>query len=110
MSPVLTSAAPSSARTTAWEPFRALLQTQRDDCVLQRELALAETVASHPDLVAVTRAADLLDRIDAIDAALQRIATGTYGMCESCGHAIPRERLEFRPSAVSCVGCAQPTR
>jgi DnaK suppressor protein len=111
MSAALTSAPiSSSVPATAWAPFRALLRTQRDDCFRQRELALAETVASHPDQVAVTRAAVLLGRIDEIDAALDRIAAGTYGRCVSCGDPIPPERLEVRPHAVSCVGCSRPTR
>jgi DnaK suppressor protein len=110
MSAALTAPTSPSAPATAWEPFRALLQTQRDDCLRQRELALAETVASHPDQVAVTRAAALLARIDEIDAALDRIAAGTYGRCLSCGAAIPPERLEFRPHAGTCVSCPQPTR
>jgi DnaK suppressor protein len=111
MSAVLTtSSAPSTAPATAWEPFRALLLAQREDCLRERELALAETVASHPDVVAVTRAATLRDRIDEIDAALESIGAGTYGTCVSCGAAIPLERLEFRPYAVGCVGCPQSAR
>jgi DnaK suppressor protein len=109
MSTVIT---PGAATTTeeTWEPFRVLLQSRREDCLRQREVAVAETVASHPDLVAVTRAAILLGRIDEIDAALDRIAAGTYGTCVHCGAAIPTERLEFRPYAVSCVACPQSTR
>lgn len=104
--------APTSSPTTAraWESFRILLQTKRQDCLRQRELALAETVASHPDPVAVTRAATLLGRVDEIDAALDRIAAGTYGTCVHCGAAIPTERLEFRPHADSCVACPRPAR
>jgi len=111
MSAVLISApAPSAAPAERWEPLRALLLQQRDEVLAQRALALAETVASHPDLVAVTRAATLRDRVDEIDAALHRMVAGTYGTCASCGAAIPVERLEFRPYAVSCVGCQQPAR
>jgi DnaK suppressor protein len=107
----MTTVLPSTpASTTAWEPFRALLRTQREDCLRQRELALAEGVASHPDPVAVTRAGLLWARVEAIDAALARIEDGSYGTCASCGAAIPRERLEFRPHAVGCVGCARSTR
>jgi DnaK suppressor protein len=107
----MTTVLPSTpASTTAWEPFRALLRTQREDCARQHELALAEGVASHPDPVAVTRAGVLSARLEAIDAALARIEDGSYGTCASCGEAIPQERLEFRPYAVGCVGCAQPSR
>jgi DnaK suppressor protein len=108
--PPATAPAPATAPTKDWKLFRALLLKQRAECLRQRELALAETVASHPDPVAVTRTATLRDRIDEIDAALDRIVAGTYGTCAHCGAAVPDERLEFRPYAVSCVGCPQPTR
>ena len=41
-----------------------------------------------------------------IDAVVARIDSGRYGICESCGHDIPPERLEARPSSVRCVSCA----
>ncbi len=41
-----------------------------------------------------------------IDAALERLAGGTFGLCESCGTQIPVERLEARPVARLCVPCA----
>jgi hypothetical protein len=101
VSPATTAPAPD------WAPFRALLETQRADCVDQRELALAETVTSVPDPVALSRAATLLRTIEEIDAALSRLDTGAYGRCVHCGSAIPLERLEFRPFAAACVSCQQ---
>ena len=41
-----------------------------------------------------------------IDAALVRVADGTYGVCTVCGRPIPEERLAVRPAATTCVGCA----
>ena len=41
-----------------------------------------------------------------IEAAERRLADGTYGICERCGEAIPEARLEARPMARTCVGCA----
>lgn len=41
-----------------------------------------------------------------IDAALERWAAGSYGICERCGTPIPVERLEVRPFATHCVPCA----
>lgn len=38
-----------------------------------------------------------------IDAALDRLAEGTYGKCVVCGRKIPEERLEARPTARTCV-------
>ena len=100
----------ATAQTTNWAPFRVLLETQRANCVRQRELALAETVTSVPDPVALSRAATLLRTIEEIDAAVERIDTGTYGRCVHCGSAIPAERLEFRPFAAGCVSCQQKAR
>lgn len=44
--------------------------------------------------------------LDEVDAAAARIADGTYGLCEKCGQPIPAERLEARPIARTCIGCA----
>jgi DnaK suppressor protein len=41
-----------------------------------------------------------------IDAAVMRLAAGTYGVCERCGEPIASERLEARPVARTCIGCA----
>jgi RNA polymerase-binding transcription factor DksA len=97
----------ATAPSTSWDSFLTLLQDQRADCVRQRELALAESVSSMPDAVVVSRAASLLRTIEEIDAALERIAAGTYGVCASCGASIPAERLEFRPRSATCVACPQ---
>ena len=40
-----------------------------------------------------------------VDAALERIESGTYGICQDCGVAIPVERLEAMPAAAYCVNC-----
>ena len=40
-----------------------------------------------------------------VEKALQRVADGSYGVCESCGEPIPQERLEARPHADMCVAC-----
>lgn len=47
-----------------------------------------------------------LDLLSKVDRALQRIETGTYGICESCGNAIPVERLDVLPYSTLCVECA----
>ena len=38
-----------------------------------------------------------------IDAALAKVAAGTYGLCEVCGEPIPDGRLEARPTARTCL-------
>jgi RNA polymerase-binding transcription factor DksA len=43
-------------------------------------------------------------------AALDRIASGKYGRCESCNGAIGRQRLLALPAARYCIGCASSSR
>ncbi|MEV7395766.1 TraR/DksA C4-type zinc finger protein [Aeromicrobium sp. NPDC092404] len=45
-------------------------------------------------------------RLAEIDAARARLDDGTYGRCETCGRPIADGRLEARPVARTCVGCA----
>ena len=86
--------------------FRTLLETQRADCVRQRDEVLAECAQSVPDPVALSRSAILQRTLADIDAALTRIDAGTYGRCVHCGAAIPEERLELRPFTGDCGSCA----
>lgn len=52
------------------------------------EMETALNIASHES-----------DQLKEIDAALERIQKGTYGVCEGSGQEIPRKRLEVFPSA-----------
>ncbi|QIG40854.1 molecular chaperone DnaK [Microbacterium sp. 4R-513] len=47
-----------------------------------------------------------LAELGEVDAALARVADGTYGVCVDCGRRIPVERLRVRPTATRCVDCA----
>ena len=47
-----------------------------------------------------------LQEIRMIEAALDRIKQGTYGICAACGEAIPEERLDAVPQATTCRDCA----
>lgn len=47
-----------------------------------------------------------LDLLRKAERALEQIDAGTYGTCESCGNAIPVERLEVLPYSTLCVECA----
>ena len=44
--------------------------------------------------------------LKAIDAALSRIAAGTYGTCVKCGEPIAAERLKAVPHTPFCQDCA----
>ena len=43
--------------------------------------------------------------IGKIKEALERIDTGTYGFCESCGEEISEARLKARPVTTLCIEC-----
>jgi DnaK suppressor protein len=47
--------------------------------------------------------------LEELDRAQSRLANGTYGTCEHCGAAIPRERLAALPTARTCVQCRSTT-
>lgn len=47
-----------------------------------------------------------LRQLAELDAADRRLEQGDYGRCERCGRPIPEGRLEARPTARTCVGCA----
>jgi RNA polymerase-binding transcription factor len=42
-----------------------------------------------------------------IEAALLRLADGSYGLCVSCAEAIEPRRLDRTPAAARCLGCQQ---
>jgi RNA polymerase-binding transcription factor DksA len=46
------------------------------------------------------------DEVHQIRQALNRIEHGKYGVCGTCGKAIPNERLELLPWTTSCVDCS----
>jgi RNA polymerase-binding protein DksA len=47
----------------------------------------------------------LVDDMQQVERALERLAAGTYGLCDDCGQPIPPKRLEARPTATLCVSC-----
>lgn len=51
-------------------------------------------------------AGELNDALAEVEAALQRLAGGTYGQCERCGQPIAPARLEAKPAARLCINCA----
>lgn len=70
------------------------LTGQRDvDSILEREMAEGA-------------AARAQDAVVAIDDALAKMTTGTYGLCETCRSPIPLERLEAISGVRSCVACS----
>lgn len=48
-----------------------------------------------------------LDLLSKVQWALAKVDEGTYGICESCGKAIPMARLDALPYVTLCVDCAR---
>lgn len=51
----------------------------------------------------VSIAASVEARVEEVDAALDRLEAGTYGMCLVCEQPIDVRRLDARPEAAYCV-------
>ncbi len=118
----------SLAKTTLGK-FKSQLESERtrlsdliDDHELEREKArLTETSADRsPDPGSAEAGSmkfeyekelsiekNLQDLLHKVEHALVRVERGTYGVCESCGEAIPVARLEVLPYATFCVSCAK---
>lgn len=45
--------------------------------------------------------------LDDINQALQRLESGSYGLCTTCGEPITDARLEALPATAQCVNCAR---
>jgi DnaK suppressor protein len=100
--------------------FRVLLGEARQQLlrtVVLTDGELASLSAREPGTLVEDSArgtmADLLARLegrerhelDEIQAAQARLETGSFGVCEDCGGAIPLPRLRAVPWARHCLGC-----
>jgi RNA polymerase-binding transcription factor DksA len=99
---------------------QAALRTAIEDMRVARSLTVADDEHDpEGSTVSLDQARDaaLLERTERswseLVAAQNRLAAGTYGVCERCGCEIPTDRLLARPEARCCVPCvrrAQPGR
>ena len=53
----------------------------------------------------VTISDDLQDILTQVNAAIERMDAGTYGICGNCGKRIAAERLEAFPYVALCIEC-----
>lgn len=120
---------PRQLAQSTLDKFRAVLEEEQarlkallEEHELEREQArLAETAAERsPDPTSAEGGsmafeyekelsvdANTEDLLRKAGNALQRLDQGEYGICESCGVAIPIARLEVLPYTTLCVECAQ---
>lgn len=104
--------------------FKALLQSQREQLlgVLRAKIAASgeglglENQSKLTDDDAAADAAAEMDvamviresrELQDIDAALARIADGSYGSCADCGGEIAHARLKAYPMATRCLPCQE---
>ena len=100
--------------TQAYE--KRLLQMREDIIHLVRENQDNETeneVGDEADAATKSSERELLfelsdnerQSLDAVEAALRKINTGVYGLCESCRTKIAVARLKAIPHARYCINC-----
>jgi RNA polymerase-binding transcription factor DksA len=103
-----------SARRALLQKRRSLLGRHAQVIQLENELyGDARAEPDLPDVAADHAAAAVLDKLsDAelyqlkkIGTALERIDSGTYGVCVVCGKKIVRARLNVLPEADRCTTC-----
>ncbi len=111
---------------TAAVDYRALLEEERTSLLRQlAELGFGEPGdaglvydANFADSSQVTAergeaealATELRSALEDVDAALEKIARGVYGVCERCGRPISPARLEAKPAVRTCIECASAHR
>ena len=79
------------------------LNVSRDD--MPDEIDLASSEVSKSLLLRLNdRERNILPKIEK---ALKKVASGEYGVCESCGYDIGIGRLEVRPFATLCIKCKE---
>jgi DnaK suppressor protein len=107
-----------------YERFRMMLEEERERKVallpaLRADIAAANSARQDSNVddehdpegstiaFELSQASALLKQssagLDQVDAALARIAAGTYGTCAVCGEAIAEGRLEARPWTPFCI-------
>ena len=108
----------------AFSEFSALLQAQRQQLLGEVRAKIAasgeglgfanQSKITDDDAVADANAAmDVAMAIresrelQHIEAALQRITDGSYGICTDCGLEIDRARLKAYPAAERCLPCQE---
>lgn len=92
------------------EELRALLHAaagahiagdEPPDVVDFKDVAAEDTRAVVDEAAHAHAAAEL----DQIAAALRRVDTGSYGLCEDCGERIDERRLRALPATPFCTAC-----
>jgi len=83
----------------------SLLDELNRDAARQRADRVAETPGATSDPVDAADEWRDVEELRQIEAARQRLADGSYGICTDCGVDIGFERLHAEPEAARCIDC-----
>lgn len=102
------------------QQIRNILLTRRIHLlkIEQQDLEHREPLSQQAEIIDIAQAFEQLDReksiaeqerreLMAVDRALAKMATGTFGICESCEEEIPLKRLLVLPEARLCARCQE---
>jgi len=81
--------------------LRAQREGSRDDCLDSCDLASEENDREMSNMLSEREQL----KLGQIDDALRRVASRTYGLCETCGLEIAAERLKATPFTRLCCDC-----
>lgn len=87
------------------ELYRRLTKIEKDLDTLKSGDSGERAVERENDEVLEEFGVTGLKELEAIDAALDRIAAGTFGVCAKCGEPISPARLAAVPHAALCEEC-----
>jgi DnaK suppressor protein len=113
-SPASTSSLPPPIHLTAAQMRELESELHRELAALERRLAGERQVEStdthvltgHDAAMTTGRTSDIIVRRDVVATALERLASGEYGVCARCGEPIPYGRLLVMPEATHCLRCS----
>jgi RNA polymerase-binding transcription factor len=83
----------------------------REDVVAPGNITSVPTHPADQDVegldseIAIAQNEELL--LEQVEAALERIRVGTFGVCQQCGRTIDAQRLQAVPYASRCIDCAR---
>ena len=102
--------ATSDAARTALLAERDRLRTDlREEILAPGQMTYGSQASAASQVFEQQRTLALRDRarqqLELVDAALARLESGTFGVCQNCGQEIAAERLEALPWAALCIDC-----
>ncbi|MCK1796373.1 TraR/DksA C4-type zinc finger protein [Streptomyces sp. XM4193] len=86
------------------EALAGLMQNSGDGAGDDQADTGSKNITREHELALAGNAREMLYQIER---ALERMDAGTYGLCESCGKAIGKARMQAFPRATLCVECKQ---